>query len=107
MADPAWFGPRLKQLREAAGLTQPELAERAGLSKAGVANLEQGRRTPGWDTVLVLAHALGATPNDFAQQPTPRGAATPGRPPKTVDCQAGSDEARKGNGKKGARKKGQ
>src|SRR5947209_1340522 len=35
------FADRLRDLRHAAGLSQPELAQRAGLTKAGVCNLEQ------------------------------------------------------------------
>jgi len=31
-----WFGMRLKELREAAGLTQPALAEKAGYRKGGL-----------------------------------------------------------------------
>jgi transcriptional regulator with XRE-family HTH domain len=58
-AEPTGFGIRLKELREAAGLTQDELAERAGLYKFSVAKLEQGVREPVWSTVLTLAAALG------------------------------------------------
>jgi transcriptional regulator with XRE-family HTH domain len=53
------FAGRLRQLREAAGLTQGELAERAGMHRFGVAKLEQGLREPSWATVQVLASALG------------------------------------------------
>jgi transcriptional regulator with XRE-family HTH domain len=88
MVDPAWFGPRLKELREAAGLTQPELAERAGLTKAGVANLEQGRTRPHWDTVVALCLALAVDPGQFMRPPLSREPAGPGRPPKAkVDAE--------------------
>ncbi len=41
------FGALLKRYRQAAGLTQEELAERAGLSRRGIADLERGeRQTP-------------------------------------------------------------
>jgi DNA-binding XRE family transcriptional regulator len=53
------FGARLKQLREQAGLTQPELAERAGMNRFGIAKLEQGVREPTWATVQALCQALG------------------------------------------------
>jgi transcriptional regulator with XRE-family HTH domain len=53
------FGEVLKQLREKAGLSQAQLAERAGLNVFGVAKLEQGVREPSWNSVLTLAAALG------------------------------------------------
>jgi transcriptional regulator with XRE-family HTH domain len=56
---PTGFAGRLKHLREAAGLTQEQLAERAGMHRFGVAKLEQGLREPAWPTVLALAKALG------------------------------------------------
>src|SRR4051812_12009574 len=57
------FSSQLRQLRQAAGLTQGELAERAGLTVAGVSALERGhRRRPYAHTVRALATALGLTP---------------------------------------------
>src|SRR3954470_14387477 len=53
------FGNRLKRLRETAGLTQAQLAERAGMHRFGVAKLERGERQPSWATVQTLARALG------------------------------------------------
>jgi transcriptional regulator with XRE-family HTH domain len=53
------FGERLKRLRESAGLSQADLAERAGMHRFGVAKLEQGLREPAWATVQALAKALG------------------------------------------------
>jgi DNA-binding XRE family transcriptional regulator len=38
------FGEQLRRLREAAGITQEELAERAGLSRDAVGALERGLR---------------------------------------------------------------
>ncbi|HEX9037480.1 MAG TPA: helix-turn-helix domain-containing protein [Ktedonobacterales bacterium] len=57
------FGDLLRSQRRAAGLTQEELAERAGLSVRGIADLERGaRRAPRRDTVALLVRALGASP---------------------------------------------
>ena len=77
-----WFAGRLKELREQARLTQPELADKAGLSKAGIADLEQGRREPSWATAVALAGALGVEVTAFLQQPAPRPQTGRGRPPK-------------------------
>ncbi len=53
------FGGRLRQLRESAGLTQEELAERAELSLNAIGALERGdRRHPYPRTIRVLAAAL-------------------------------------------------
>jgi transcriptional regulator with XRE-family HTH domain len=57
---------RLKRLREAAGLSQPALASRAGLSADAVRAIEQGRRAdPKGSTLLRLAEALGTGVEDL------------------------------------------
>jgi predicted ATPase/DNA-binding XRE family transcriptional regulator len=54
-----YFGARVRRLREAAGLTQEELAGRAGLTRNAVSLLERGeRRRPYPHTVRALADAL-------------------------------------------------
>jgi predicted ATPase/transcriptional regulator with XRE-family HTH domain len=54
------FAAQLRQLRERSGLTQEELAERAGLTPHAVSALERGARTrPYPHTVRSLADALG------------------------------------------------
>ncbi|HEV2238206.1 MAG TPA: helix-turn-helix domain-containing protein, partial [Ktedonobacterales bacterium] len=61
------FGDLLRRQRRAAGLTQEELAARAGLSARGIADLERGaRRTPRRDTVALLVRALGGSAGDEA-----------------------------------------
>jgi transcriptional regulator with XRE-family HTH domain len=63
----AAFGALLRQYRLAAGLSQERLAERAGLSVAGLSALENGRRqAPYRHTVALLAHALGLSPDEAA-----------------------------------------
>src|SRR5579864_2880278 len=53
------FGALLLRLRAAAGLTQEQLADRAGLSPSAISALESGkRRTPRFTTVELLAAAL-------------------------------------------------
>jgi transcriptional regulator with XRE-family HTH domain len=71
------FADRLKQLREAAGLTQPQLAERAGMNQFGIAKLEQGVRHPTWETVQALAAALGVSCEAFQDQVPSRQAEPP------------------------------
>jgi predicted ATPase/DNA-binding XRE family transcriptional regulator len=56
------FAELLSRHRASAGLTQEELASRAGLSANAVGLLERGQRTaPRVSTVAVLARALGLT----------------------------------------------
>ena len=59
-SQPRSFGDLLRRYRVAAGLTQEELAERAGLSRRAIGALETGERlTPHQETVALLAEALG------------------------------------------------
>jgi transcriptional regulator with XRE-family HTH domain len=77
------FAGRLRELREGAGLTQEQLAERARVAPAAVRDLEQGRNQPRWGTVLLLAEALGVTDlREFAREPARRAAPRRGRPRK-------------------------
>ncbi len=63
------FGNQLRQYRQAAGLTQEELAERAGLSVKAISALESGRRRrPYPHTVRALADALGLSDEERAHQ---------------------------------------
>ena len=63
--EPVPFGALLLRLRAAAGLTQEQLAERAGLSPAAISALESGkRRTPRFATVELLAAALALDAQD-------------------------------------------
>lgn len=53
------LGRRMATQRRAAGLTQEQLAERAGLNVKTIQGVEQGRTEPGLATLTVLAKALG------------------------------------------------
>lgn len=94
---PTSFGVLLRDHRRAAGLTQAELAERAGLSWRGVIGLERGeRRSPHHDTVARLAAALGLTDTEhaalLAAARSARSAAAMSAPPPepTLAAEAGS-----------------
>jgi len=64
---PTAFGAWLRQQRERAGLTQEELAERAGMTASAVAALERGRRRrPYPHTVRALLAALGVQDHERA-----------------------------------------
>lgn len=58
---------RLRALRQAQGLSQAALAERAQLSKHFVSALERGIKGCSLDTVLRYVEALGLTLTDLCQ----------------------------------------
>ncbi len=65
---PQTFAAMLKRARRAAGLTQAELAERAGLSSEAISALERGvNRAPRRETVTLLVEALGLDGLERAQ----------------------------------------
>ena len=53
-----WNPTTLKRLRERRGMTQEQLAKRAGTGRVTVARLETGTRRPGIDLAEALAQAL-------------------------------------------------
>ncbi len=56
------LGESLALARKAEGLTQGELAEEAGLSRATIANIESGGADPKVSTIAELARALDMSP---------------------------------------------
>ncbi|HEY8286958.1 MAG TPA: helix-turn-helix transcriptional regulator, partial [Chloroflexota bacterium] len=99
VSSPQPFSELLRHYRAAAGLTQEELAERAGLSSRGVGLLEQGSRQPYRDTVRRLADVLVLTDEERAHfaasgRGLPRdrqGARAAGAPLSSPEPQAGLD----------------
>lgn len=64
MGDPR-LDSRLKAVRTEAGLTQAELAERAGVSRKTINTVENGVFVPSTILALSLARALGTTVEDL------------------------------------------
>lgn len=50
---------KLLTMREAAGLTQEELARRMGTKRSNICRIERGNTNPGWNTIKKYAHACG------------------------------------------------
>jgi DNA-binding XRE family transcriptional regulator len=70
----------LRERRLECGLTQTELAARAGVSRQLIAAVEAGRNTPAVDAALGLARALATSVEElFADRPPPVLAALGGR----------------------------
>jgi transcriptional regulator with XRE-family HTH domain len=53
------FGRRVRDLRKARGLSQEELAERAGLHRTYVGGIERGERNPSLVNIGQIVQALG------------------------------------------------
>lgn len=68
------FRERLRQQREAKGLTQAELAARLGVSKSAVGNYETGVSMPREEILLKLFAALDTEPNFLFQDSFAAGA---------------------------------
>lgn len=59
------FGKRLRHLREAKGWSLTELAQRAGISRSYLAQLEADESTPTQPKILQLANALDALASEL------------------------------------------
>lgn len=76
----------LAELRREAGLTQMELARRAGISWSQVQKLEYGQSRPTWQTLQGLAQVLG--PEVYEVQFTTTKTGRAGRPPKRQEVES-------------------
>lgn len=59
------MGEKLKAAREAAGLTQQQLAEKVGVQQRDVSRWENCHREPGVLIVKKMAQALGCSMDDL------------------------------------------
>ena len=55
------IGDRIREIREARTLTQDQLADRSGVSKGFLSDIENNKRNPSAEYVLKIANALGAS----------------------------------------------
>lgn len=53
------LGNQIREAREAAGMTQQELAEKTGTARSNISRLEAGRQSPSYETLSKIAQALG------------------------------------------------
>jgi transcriptional regulator with XRE-family HTH domain len=61
------FGARLRELRTARGLTQPDIATRVGTSASNISDLERGIKVPTLTTVARLAQALNCKVTELVE----------------------------------------
>jgi transcriptional regulator with XRE-family HTH domain len=62
--------PRLRELRERAALSQEDLAKKAGVARATIADLEANKRPARPSTRRKLAEALGVEPAELMDSET-------------------------------------
>jgi len=62
--------PRLRELRERAALSQEDLAKKAGVARATIADLEASKRPARPSTRRKLAEALGVEPAELMDSET-------------------------------------
>lgn len=67
----AQLGAAIAGTRIKAGLTQAELAQRAGLDEATISTLEQGQYKPAADELSRVAQALGVDELELLRRPAP------------------------------------
>ena len=65
--DISFFGKKLREFREAKGLSMQDLANMAEIEKSQIARIEIGKRNPRLSTILVIALALEIDPQEFFQ----------------------------------------
>jgi transcriptional regulator with XRE-family HTH domain len=75
-------GRAVRQLREANGLSQEELAAEAGLHRTYISLVERGRRNITVDALSQIAEALGVYPSRLIAE-AEKDAAPPAPPRKT------------------------
>lgn len=77
-ADMAKTASRLKAFREAAGLSQRELARQIGQDQSNVRYWEQSGNLPRSDVLIPMAKALGVTVEELLGQDKPSRVVSPG-----------------------------
>ncbi|MGZ3608499.1 MAG: helix-turn-helix domain-containing protein [Ktedonobacteraceae bacterium] len=67
----AQLGAAVAEVRAKAGLTQLELAQRAGLEESTIVTLEQGQYKPESSELSRIAEALGVDELELLRRPSP------------------------------------
>jgi transcriptional regulator with XRE-family HTH domain len=61
----ATFGIRIRELRQAKGISQEALADKAGLDRTYISSIERGKRNVSLENIERLAKALKISVRDF------------------------------------------
>lgn len=63
----------VRRYRQATGLSQEELADRAGLHRTYISSVERAQRNVSLENIFKLASALGVEPQDLVAAPPSKG----------------------------------
>ena len=66
------FGLKLKEIRTAKGISYQELREKTGLSLSYLSEIENGKKYPKGDKIMILAQALDVSYDDLVSLKVPR-----------------------------------
>ncbi|NLT06630.1 MAG: helix-turn-helix transcriptional regulator [Solirubrobacterales bacterium] len=64
----ARLGKAIKAIRTQHGLTQEDLASKAGLHPTYISDIERGARNPSWDVIARLAEGIGVPAARIAEE---------------------------------------
>lgn len=59
------MGEKIKKLREAAGMSQKDLAAQIGVDTSSISLWEHGKTNPSYANICKLAQALNCNPGDL------------------------------------------
>ncbi len=77
-------GARIRELREAQGMSQRDLATAIGMARSLVAYVEQGTKAPTISTLDAIAMALGVTVSELTAEKPEKGATRKNEPTEAV-----------------------
>ena len=69
----ATIGTAIRRAREAAGISQEELAARAALHRTYIGGVERGERNLGVKNLVAIARALNLAPSELLRGVDPQG----------------------------------
>jgi DNA-binding XRE family transcriptional regulator len=62
------IGAQIRELRKSAGLTQEQLAAKAGIGRVTLVRIEKGEQSPRYETLVALSTTLGYSPGDLLSE---------------------------------------
>lgn len=63
----AILSENVRRFRQRSGLTQTQLAQKAGLSSLTISRIENGHSLPEWDIACAIADGLGVSLDDLRE----------------------------------------